>query len=228
MTMAGGDPSDLIQEFLGSVRVFSQTVRIVVEEPLLWEMAGGRLSFPQYKLLRLVAGASGRSIGEVATILGISNAAASKGVDKLVRRRFLRRAEGKLDRRAMHLSLTEQGRRAVKTYEDARDEKMLGIFEATPVAGLRRAVALLDRLSGSLVDHGADPEELCLQCGIYFPDKCLVRQLGKRKCFNARHRVDQGAASGDAKGANATRPGKRLLPTVDVKPPARPRSARGG
>ena len=224
MPTAGDDPSDLIQEFMGSVRVFSQTVRIVVEEPLLGEMAGGRLSFPQYKLLRLVAGAAGHRIGEVATILGISNAAASKGVDKLVRRRFLRRTEAKIDRRAMHLSLTELGRRAVKTYEDARDKKLLRIFEATPVAGLRRAVALLDQLSGSLVDHGADPEELCLQCGIYFPDKCLKRQLGKRKCYFARHRVNAGATSDDA---TATRPGKRPLPTVDVKPPARRRSARG-
>jgi len=198
MPTADGGPSDLIQEFMGSVRVFSQTVRIVVEEPLLGDMVGGRLSFPQYKLLRLVAGTDGHSIGEVASILGISNAAASKGVDKLVRRRFLRRAEGKLDRRAMHLSLTEQGRSAVKTYEHARDKKMLGIFEATPAAGLRRAVALLDRLSASLVDHGADPEELCLQCGIYFPDKCVARQLGKRKCFIARHRARTDTAGDEA------------------------------
>ena len=205
MPAADSGPSDLIQEFMGSVRVFSQTVRIVVEEPLLGEMVGGRLSFPQYKLLRLVAGAAGHSVGEVASILGISNAAASKGVDKLVRRKFLRRAEGKRDRRAMHLSLTEQGRRAVETYEHARDEKMLGIFEATPVAGLRRAVALLHRLSASLVDHGADPEELCLQCGIYFPDQCLMRQLGKRKCYYARHRVKKGTASDEANGASPKR-----------------------
>ena len=179
----------LIQEFLGSVRVFSQTVRITVEEPLLGAMAGGRLSFPQYKLLRLVAGTDGHSIGEVATILGVSSAAASKGVDKLVRRRFLRRTEAKLDRRAMHLSLTEPGRRAIAAYESARDAKMLAFFKATPAADLTRAIALLDNLSASLVDHGADPEELCLQCGIYFSDKCVVRQRGNRSCYLARLRA---------------------------------------
>lgn len=189
MSTAPGDPSTLIQEFLGSVRVLSQTVRLTVEEPLLGTLAGGRLTFPQYKLLRLVAGTDGHSIGEVASILGVSSAAASKGVDKLVRRRFLRRKEAKLDRRAMRLSLTERGIRAVRSYERARDAKLLTIFEATPAGGLRRAIALLDRLSASLVEHGADPEELCLQCGIYFPDKCIARQLGNRSCFIARFRT---------------------------------------
>ncbi len=196
MSTAQEDPSTLIQEFLGSVRVLSQTVRIAVEEPLLGQLAGGRLTFAQYKLLRLVAGTDGHSIGEVASILGVSSAAASKGVDKLVRRRFLRRTEAKLDRRAMHLSLTEAGIRAVRSYEKARDAKLLGIFAKTPAAGLRRAIALLDRLSASLVTHGADPEELCLQCGIYFPDKCVARRLGNRKCFIARFRARSATRAG--------------------------------
>jgi DNA-binding MarR family transcriptional regulator len=194
MSVAKLESSALIQEFLGSVRVLSQTVRITVEEPLLGALSGGGLSFPQYKLLRLVASTDGHSIGEVATILGVSSAAASKGVDKLVRRRFLRRTEAKLDRRAMHLSLTEQGRRAVAAYEEARNTRLLSYFAATPAAGLRRAIALLDNLSASLVDHGADPEELCLQCGIYFPDKCIVRQRGGRRCYLARLRAAKSTA----------------------------------
>ncbi|MHB1071110.1 MAG: MarR family winged helix-turn-helix transcriptional regulator, partial [Gemmatimonadaceae bacterium] len=133
----------------------------------------------------------------------ISSAAASKGVDKLVRRRFLRRTEAKLDRRAMHLSLTEHGQRAIKSYEDARDAKLLAIFEAAPAAGLRRAIALLDRLSASLVEHGADPEELCLQCGIYFRDKCVARQFGKRKCYLARVRARSRAGGSRAPDADS-------------------------
>lgn len=206
MTAASRETSALIQEFLGSVRVFSQTVRITVEEPLLGALSRGRLSFAQYKLLRLVAGADGHSIGEVATILGVSSAAASKGVDKLVRRRFLRRTEAKLDRRAMHLSLTAQGQQAVAAYEQARDAKLLAFFQATPAADLSRAIALLDNLSSSLVDHGADPEELCLQCGIYFPDKCIVRQRGNRRCYMARLRAAKNQEPPPEAGAAPARP----------------------
>lgn len=190
--MATGDTSVLIQEFLGSAHIFSSTVSDFVEERVLREVAGDRLTFAQFKLLRLVAMTDAHSIGDVASFLGVSNAAASKAVDKLVRRRLLRRTEGKADRRAIQLSLTDQSRRVVEAYEEARNKKMAGLFEKFPAAELRRAAELLDRLSASLVDHGADPEEICLQCGIYFRDKCLVRQLVKRNCFYVRHKNRKG------------------------------------
>lgn len=190
--MAGRDAAELIQEFLGSAHIFSATVSDFVEERVLRDVAGDRLTFPQFKLLRLVAMTDAHSIGDVASFLGVSNAAASKAVDKLVRRRLLRRAEGKTDRRESQLSLTDQARRVVEAYEEARNKKMARLFRQFPADELRRAGELLDRLSASLVDHGADPEEICLQCGIYFRDKCLVRQLVKRNCFYVRHKNRKG------------------------------------
>ena len=103
----------------------------------------------------------------------------------------------------MHLSLTEQGRRAIAAYEGARDAKLLAFFSGTPAAGLKRAIALLDNLSASLVEHGADPEELCLQCGIYFPDKCIARQRGMRRCYMARLRAAKSATPAPAPEAKA-------------------------
>jgi len=47
---------------------------------------------------------------------------------------------------------------------------------------------LLDRLSADIVDHTSNPEELCLKCGIYFRERCLVRQLVPRNCFYERAR----------------------------------------
>jgi DNA-binding MarR family transcriptional regulator len=220
-------PATFIQDFLGSAHIFSSSVKKILEERVLRDVVGDRLTFQQYKLLRLVAGTDGHSIGEVALFLGVSNAAASKGVDKLVRRRFLHRAEDKADRRATHLTLTDQGRRVIEAYEKMRNEKMTGIFEAFPESELHRAAELLDRLSASLVAHGENPGEVCLQCGIYFRDRCLVRQLAKRNCFYARHESHKGATGVHGNGADADRADERQLSTVDVKPPARRRSARG-
>jgi DNA-binding MarR family transcriptional regulator len=203
--MATRDASALIQEFLGSAHIFSSTVRQVVEERVLGDVVGDRLTFQQYKLLRLVAGTDGHSIGEVASFLGVSDAAASKGVDKLVRRRFLHRAEDKTDRRAMHLSLTGQGRCVVEAYEEMRNRKMARLFDAFPAGELRRTAELLDRLSASLVGHGANSEAICLQCGIYFRDKCLVRQLVKRNCFYAVHESRKRATFGHGNGTNRHR-----------------------
>jgi len=147
-----------------------------------------------------VALTEARTISDVALFLGISNAAASKAVDKLVRRKLLRRAEGQPDRREICLSLTESSRRLLAAYEEKKERRLAEVFQGFPNDQLRRAARLLDRLSAGLVDHHSNPEEVCLQCGIYFREKCVVRQLVNRNCFylrNKRNGVHADQASGN-------------------------------
>jgi DNA-binding MarR family transcriptional regulator len=195
---------EMINEFLGSVQVFSWAVRNVLEEKLLRETARGRLNFSRLKLLKLLAFTDCHTIGDVAAFLGVSNTAASKAVDKLVRRRLLRRAEGHADRRASELSLTGEGRRLLRAYEVAKDQKLTEIFSACVPEQLYGTVATLDRLSANIVDHKANPEELCFQCGIYFREKCLLRELVRRTCFYQKHKARKAAESA-AEGAGGRR-----------------------
>jgi DNA-binding MarR family transcriptional regulator len=178
-----GTQADLIHDFLGSATVFASTVREVIERKLLEEITRADLTLPQFRLLKLVAMTDAQTIGDVARFLGISNAAASKAVDKLVRRKLLRRTEAEADRREIRLALTEASRTLLETYDARRDEKLAGVFRDFDRAALEECAALLDRLSAGIVNTGADPEELCLQCGIYYRQKCIVRQLSKRNCF---------------------------------------------
>lgn len=177
-----------IDDFLGSAHIFASAVSDIIEQRLLEEVSGGQVTASQLKLLKLVAMADSHTIGDVASFLGVSNAAASKAVDRLVRRSLLRRTEGQKDRRVMHLSLPRSGRRLLAAYEAAKRRKLAGIFVQFPREELRRTSELLDRLSAGIVDHSANPEELCLQCGIYFRERCLVRQLVRRDCFYQRHK----------------------------------------
>ena len=62
-------------------------------------------------------------------------------------------------------------------------QKLQTVFAQFPRDDLQRTADLLDRISAGIVDHTADPEELCLKCGIYFREKCLIRQIVKRNCF---------------------------------------------
>lgn len=41
-----------------------------------------------------------------------------------------------------------------------------------------------------MITHGehANAKEISLQCGIYFREKCLVRELVRRNCFYHRHK----------------------------------------
>jgi MarR family transcriptional regulator, temperature-dependent positive regulator of motility len=184
--MAKGDSIEVAHDFVGSAHVFASAVEEVVEKALLEEIAGRQLTLSQFKLLKMVELTTARTITDVASFLGVSNAAASKAVDKLVRRKLLRRAEGQPDRREIRLSLTESSRRLLAAYDEKKQRKLAQLFHGFPEDELRRTARLLDRLSAGLVDHHAGPEETCLQCGIYFRDNCLVKRLVGRQCFYER------------------------------------------
>ncbi len=182
-----GGIGDVAQDFVGSTHVFASAVEEILEKRLLKEIAFKGLTLSQFKLLRMVELTDAHTISDVARFLGVSNAAASKAVDKLVRRKLLRRDEGQPDRREIRLSLTEPSRHLLAAYKEKKDRKLAHIFHGFSPDELRRAARLLDRLSAGLIDHHSSPDDVCLQCGIYFRDKCLVRQYVKRNCFYSRN-----------------------------------------
>ena len=156
-------------------------------------MAGEKLSFAQLKLLYLVAHTDDHIISDAAAFLGVSNAAASKAVDKLVRRRLLRRVEVQADRRSSQLFLTEAGRRLIEAYEASRDQLVAKVFAQFSAGDLRQTAQILDRLAGVIVSHGADPDAICLQCEVYVRDQCRFGEVGRRKCFYKLHRSERQA-----------------------------------
>lgn len=178
----------LVQDFLGSAHVFAAAMRDVMEKKLLADITGRELTFSQLKILKLVAFTETQTISDVAAFLGVSNAAASQMVDKMVRHKWLSRTEGKIDRRAAELALTPGSRRLLAAYDRARAEKLGRIFRRLPLKKLRSAADLLESVAVGIVNHTANPEEVCLQCGIYFRDRCLLRSLANRTCFYQRHR----------------------------------------
>jgi DNA-binding MarR family transcriptional regulator len=186
--MAVSRSGQLIHDFLGSAHIFTSAVNDVVEKRLLRQVAGADLTFSQFRLLKLVEMTDARTIGDVALFLGVSNAAASKAVDKLVRQGLLGRSEGAPDRREIRLSLTSPAQRLLAAYAQLKDRKLARVFRQFAPEELQRAAQLLDRLSAGIVDHTAKADEVCLQCGIYFREKCLVRQMVNRNCFYHRHK----------------------------------------
>ena len=180
----------LNNEFLSSARVFAWSVREVIERTVLREVAGKNFTFSQLKLLYLVAHTDTLNISDAATYLGVSPAAASKTVDKLVRRRLLRRAETQQDRRTSHLSLTETSRKLMDLYIAARDERVRAVFSQFSAVELRRTSEVLDRLAGAITSSGADPNAVCMQCEIYFREVCRFQTYGQRNCFYQHHQTE--------------------------------------
>jgi DNA-binding MarR family transcriptional regulator len=182
-----GTTVGLINDFLGSVRILSTTIDEWMEEELK-ETTKDRVTPSQLRVLKLVARTNARRIGDVADFLAVSNAAASKAVDRLVRRGLVRRAEAAADRRAVELSLTPEGRTILAQYEAATNQVLKEVFGGLPQDQLADTAEFLDQLSTRMVQEGRTREGICLRCGIHFRDRCLLRQTVGRNCYFHQHR----------------------------------------
>ena len=199
MAAPGTKRAEIINDFLASTLIFSTAMTDLIDEQAR-RVIGKSFTMPQLKLLKLVARTEAGTISDVATFLGVSNAAASKAVDRLVRRGLIERKESENDRRAIRLSLSDDGKRILERYEEIQLKTLDGLFRQFMPQDFIDAGELLDRLSLDLVDTSSRPDELCFRCGIYFRDKCLLRDATKRTCYHHLHKLRQKQRKGSPQG----------------------------
>jgi DNA-binding MarR family transcriptional regulator len=196
---------ELIKDFLASARVFARSVRDVVEEELMREMAGKQISFAQMRLLFLISHAEAPTIGDVGVFLRISKAGASKIVEQLVRRRLIERVEIEGDRRSRKLYLTEAGRQLMRDYERARDNWTAKILGEYPEEEMQHTAETLDHLSSTIARNSKTFHEPCLQCETYYREDCRFQQLCGCRCYyQFRWGDKQGALSSESSHKPAT------------------------
>lgn len=182
----------VVNEFLGSAQIFTSAVSDLLEDQLD-ALSEQKVTFSQIKLLKMVSLTEGYTVSNVAQFLGVSTAAASRAVDRLVRRHLLKRTESPSDRRVVHLSLTPEGTTLLARYEASADRALQQVFGSLPPEQLREASEFLDRLSVSIVEGQNGERDMCFRCGIHFRDRCLLRKSHPEQCFfHARRRVGKG------------------------------------
>jgi len=147
----------------------------------LEELAGDALTFSQLKLLRLVARRGTLSVSDVAAFLGVSTAAASKAVDRLVRSGYLNRAASPDDRRALRVTVTGEAQALLAAHERAAAESLTARLGGNRPAALRRLAGELTRLAAGIGPKEGDG--MCFRCGIYFRDRCLLREMHLGTCY---------------------------------------------
>lgn len=179
---------DVIEDFLGNSLIFAAAVHRVIEQSALEESVGAELTESQLKLLKLLSLSDTHRLGDVAIFLGVSNAAASKAVDRLVGRMLLRRTEGEHDRRSIRISLTGPGRRLLAAYETSLHRKLKDTFGSFSAEELTAAMEIFNRFTTRILEGAGCTADACLQCGMYFPSHCVRQQAGsscgyhERKC----------------------------------------------
>lgn len=174
--------------FLRNSHLFSSAVQEVVQERYLRRVTELPVTTSQLHLLQLMSNHGPQLVGEAAVFLGVSPAAASKSVDKLVRLDLIERLPQEGDRRAARLGITGEGERLVAAYEAEKVRSLAPILGGLSERELKTLNGLLERIAMSILDAETGEAGLCLKCGAYCSDSCAfqgrdgVCPYGQRKC----------------------------------------------
>ena len=101
--------------------------------------AGQDVTLPQYRALVILSIEGPQRIIDLAAHLGVTASTASRMIDRLVRKRLVRRRQAKDDRRSLRIDLTEAGRDVVDETSRRRRVEIERIMKEMP-AGNRRAL----------------------------------------------------------------------------------------
>jgi DNA-binding MarR family transcriptional regulator len=88
------------------------------------------LSFSQISILMRLMHEGSSGVSEIGDQLGVTNAAASQSVDRLVQLGLIERTEDPEDRRAKRLNLTHKGRALINKGIEARGKWIEGLTDA--------------------------------------------------------------------------------------------------
>ncbi|MFO7768134.1 MAG: MarR family transcriptional regulator [bacterium] len=159
---------------LRSSHIFSAVVREVLEENLIRDTTNLPLTLSQFHLLKLLSIDGQHQVGEVADFLGMSPPAASKNIEKLVRLGLLDRKRSEGDRRALLLSVTSRGRRLVIRYEELKAARLYPLLDQFAPQDIEALAHLLERFILALCGLDTLSDGVCLRCGAYLQDDCVV------------------------------------------------------
>jgi DNA-binding MarR family transcriptional regulator len=174
---------------LGTARILALAVQETVESKLQAEIAGDRLSPSQWKLLEIFATTEVGNVTEVAAYQGVSTAAASKAVDRLVRLGLLERAEDHEDRRHIRLSLSPEGSRMSSAYLARLEARLSELFSCLSADDLAHLSSQLDQLTTGVLRAASNATQICVQCGLNQREGCLMDEALHRQClYHSVHR----------------------------------------
>lgn len=105
------------------------------------------LSFSQISVLMRLKHGGSSGVSEIGDQLGVSNAAASQTVDRLVQLGLIERTEDPEDRRAKRLVLTQKGRSLIEEGIEARSKWIKGLTDALTLEQQEMIISALTLLT---------------------------------------------------------------------------------
>ena len=200
-------------QFLHHTHIYASMVRDVLEGKYLREATELDITVPQFYLLRLIDHEGSHQISEIASFLGMSQAAASKNVDKLVRLQLVSRETQEKDRRAVSLNLTSGGKSILQNYEALKEGRLKKLLEENFAADeLTSLVHGLEKVSRLILEKEVD-DHICMKCSAYYVKNCLFNSKRKDCLYQKKRKCPSSPSvpSVDGRGGSAPRVSSAFL-----------------
>ncbi len=148
-----------------TVRLFCQAVSSRVFKPALDKLTDEDLTQVQLSCIRFAHLHPESSVGMIADGLGVSDAAAAKLIDRLVKKGLLIREEDSQDRRVLKIKLTEAGQNMLESVCSMEDSYFASVLRQMPSKSLQDLEhGIVDFLKVAL-EKPEQVDEICLKCG---------------------------------------------------------------
>ena len=114
------------------------------------EVAEGNITLPQMLILDVLKDRDSMRMGELAQYLGVSMAAATGIVDRLVRNDFALRGGSPDDRRIVNISITPIGKKIIQKHNQARKKAFIEMFGSLSTSDRDKYLEILRKIQRHL------------------------------------------------------------------------------
>lgn len=159
-----------------NIRILAQVIHEVCQRNTRKESCSVPLTRNQIYILRMLAQAGEMPIGEIARTLEISNAAASKNIDRLQDWGFVARRTRKRDRRSFQVGLQDAGRQVVASYDEIQSRKQLALMDQFTEEEKTVLLGLVGRVIRHTLADEHNTDLICQQCGNRCGEECVVSE----------------------------------------------------
>jgi DNA-binding MarR family transcriptional regulator len=153
------DPQEIsdVEAFLSSFDAFARAVRRARGARAGGET--GALTLSQYGLLEPLIDDDTARVRDLATQAGVTAPTATRILDTLERRGFVRRTQAREDRRGVSIELTEMGRRVLNAQHDWLRQRQRSFYASLPAHERSLAPELLVLLTALIDELAAGPDQ---------------------------------------------------------------------
>jgi len=168
----------LLDNIVGqNLRILSQVMCEICQRSTLDEASEGELSRNQFTILKIISSQGELPLREIARILGISNAAASKNIERLVSLEMVQRKSDPDDRRRVALALRPGGHQIIQQHDEISGRKLSKLMDHFSVKEKMTLLDYLKRIIRFTIADEQDIDMVCFQCNGECGDECVVSEL---------------------------------------------------